>query len=581
MQIPLENMSRIGGDLFPNLFTLFIPEVHQTYKSASTLDRLWPRHLKNVVRVATRACLLAAPCYNPPPQRRSPIPVRLTYSVLLPVGDPMAATLYLLGCLLIPCQPTTPTREGDWLLVPRLQRSQELVYRGAFTEEGRGGRVQFSRSYRLETRLFVLDTPPNGADVAVLTLLKHRSAQGTEATPLTVGDAALVSVRLECIHVDLQGKISAGPNVHWLVPLDGAPTLECGAFVALPGGRINVGQEWNVLEGDRPPLTWRAAGFEMVAGNNCIKLIGEQKSDDWDHPRGDRSAWRRQETVWLAPHLGLATRLEREVLQREPAQREATQRGRLHLELESSFLLSGQVGDSRRQEITQALAFRDSLTPLLKEPARYGPRLSALMRRIEQYLDNQPETSYRPAILQIKRRVEAAQRGEKPPEPVADIRPIPTGAAVGQRAPDFIATNFTGGGSAQLRRWIGKPVVLVFYHPASQTTPTVLRFAQQLLAKYPQRVYVAGMSISDKADLVRRQQAELGLTFPLLSGGGLRGSFGVADTPKIILLDGNNVIRGEYLGWANGGETAREVEEELRRWLPLGVSLPPVPRPQR
>jgi hypothetical protein len=47
------------------------------------------------------------------------------------------------------------------------------------------------------------------------------------------------------------------------------------------------------------------------------------------------------------------------------------------------------------------------------------------------------------------------------------------------------------------------------------------------------------------------------------------------------LLDGSNIIRGEYLGWAAGGETAREVEEELRRWLPLGVSLPPAPQPQR
>ncbi len=517
----------------------------------------------------------------------------------------MAATLYLLGCLLIPAQtparpPQTPlgaqtqprspgrglsSAGGEWLIVPRLHRSQELIYHGTFTEEGRGGRVQFSRSYRLETRIFVLDTPSNGADIAVLTLLKHRASTGgtpiPASQPAISGESALVSVRLERMHIDLQGKITSDPNVNLLVPLDGAPTLECAAFIALPDGRIGTGQEWTALEGERPPLTWHAAGTEMNSGTNCIKVIGEQKSDDWDHPRGDRSAWRRQETVWLATQLGLATRVEREILQREPAQREATQRSRLRLDLESSFILSGQAGDSRRQEVTQALAFRESLAPLLKQPARCGPHLSALLRRIDQYLESQPETPYRPAIFQVKRRVEAAQRGETPPEPVSDIRPIPTGAAVGQRAPDFIATNFTGGGSAQLRRWMGKPVVLVFYHPESQTAPTVLRFAQQLLAKYPQRINVAGMSVSDKADLVRRQQAQLGLTYPLLSAGGVRGSYGVASTPKIILLDGNNIIRGEYLGWAGGGETAREVEEELRRWLPLGVSLPPVPQPQR
>src|SRR6185437_16811744 len=115
------------------------------------------------------------------------------------------------------------------------------------------------------------------------------------------------------------------------------------------------------------------------------------------------------------------------------------------------------------------------------------PHLDALLHKIDEHLADQPETPYRPALLQVKRRVEAARRGETPPEPVREIRPILTGAAIGQRAPDFLATNFTAGGSAQLRRWVGKPVVLVFYHPASSTTDKVLRYAQQLQARYPQR----------------------------------------------------------------------------------------------
>lgn len=480
-------------------------------------------------------------------------------------------------------QPRSPGRvltssNSDWVLTPHLNRGQELVYRGAFTEEGNGDRVRFSRSYRLETRLLVLETPPKGADLAVLTLLKHRSAT---SQPVLDGNAAPVSVRLERAQVDLQGKISGDAHVNLLVPLDRAPTLECGVFIALPGGRIHMGQEWVVPEGDRPPMTWRAAGSEMVSGNSCIKLIGEQKSDDWDRPRGDRAAWRRKETVWLAPHLGVACRVEREILHREPAQREATQRNLLRIDLESSFQLSGQAAGGRRKEVTQALAFGDSLRPLLDQPARYGPHLTALLHKIEQHLQDQPESPYRPAILQVKRRVEAAQRGETPPEPIREIRPIVTGGAIGQRAPDFIATNFTSGGSAQLRRWMGKPIVLVFYHPASPTSPTLLRYAQQLFAKYPQRLYVAGMSISDNAEQIKKQHAELGLTIPLLSAGGLRGSFGVASTPKIILLDGSNIIRGEYLGWAWGGETARELEQELKHWLPLGVPVPSVPQPKR
>ena len=85
------------------------------------------------------ACSLAAHCYNPPPHRRGSIAVRWTLSILLLVGDSMAATLYLLGCILIPGQtmmrPPNPSsaqaRErvhsptsGDWLLMPRLSRSK-------------------------------------------------------------------------------------------------------------------------------------------------------------------------------------------------------------------------------------------------------------------------------------------------------------------------------------------------------------------------------------------------------------------------------------------------------------------------
>jgi peroxiredoxin len=445
----------------------------------------------------------------------------------------MAATLYLLGCILIPGQTmarpeppraVTTTRAlpgagSDWLLVPHLRRAQELVYRGTFREEGHGGRVQFSRSYRLETRLFVLDTPPKGAEVALLTILKHRPSAGG---PSISNDTTPTSIRLERARVDLQGKLTAETEGNLLVPLDGAPTLEPAAFVALPGGRVSVSQEWLAVEGDRPPITWRVTGTDMVAGNSCIKLVGEQKSDDWDRPRADRTAWHRQDSVWLVPHLGLAYRVEREILQREPAHREPTQRSLLRIEMDSSFQLSGATDTSRRYEITQALAFRDTLTPLLAQPSRYGQHLTALIKRIDYHLTNQPETPYRPAIYQVKRRAEAALRGETLPEPVPEKKTAPSVATLGQLAPDFVATNFTSGGSSQLRRWVGKPVLLVFYHPASPTTPAVLRYAQQVVANYPQRVNVVGMCVSDGAEAARRQHKELELSFPLLSGSGLR-----------------------------------------------------------
>lgn len=504
----------------------------------------------------------------------------------------MAVTLYLLGCVLVAGQTTirpapagvTPARPasargtsaagGESLLLPHLSRSQELVYRGTFTEEGQGGRVKYAHAYRLETRLFVLETPPKGAEVAVLTILKHRPGSGEAGA---ISEAAPASVRLERVRVDLQGKVTADPPALLAVPLEGAPTLECGAFVALPGGRVHAGQEWVTIEDDRPAMTWKAAGVEAMGGHSCLKLIGEQKSDDWDRPRADHIAWLRRDTVWLVPRLGLAYRREREILRREPAHREPTQRSVLRLEMESGFQLSPEAGESLRQEIVQALTFRDSLTPMLAAPARYDGHLALLLKKIDRHLADQPDSPYRPAIVQIKHRAEAARRGETPPEPLRETKSVaPTVATPGQLAPDFVASNLTGSGSAQMRRLTGRPVLLVFYHPASATAPVVLRYAQQLLAAHPQRLVVVGMSVSEDVARVRKQHAELGLTFPILGAGGLRGSYGVESTPKIILIDDANIVRGAFLGW--GHETPREVEDELKRWLPPGVPAPPAPR---
>src|SRR5262249_48935309 len=128
----------------------------------------------------------------------------------------MRATLFLLGSVLVAGQttdrmsPTPLARGGDWQVMTRLNRGQELVYRGTFTEESSGGRVQFSRASRFESRLFVLDAPARGAEVAFLTVFKPREQQANTATP--------ISVRLERATVDLQGKLTPAAGVSSSVP---------------------------------------------------------------------------------------------------------------------------------------------------------------------------------------------------------------------------------------------------------------------------------------------------------------------------------------------------------------------------
>ena len=72
--------------------------------------------------------------------------------------------------------------------------------------------------------------------------------------------------------------------------------------------------------------------------------------------------------------------------------------------------------------------------------------------------------------------------------------------------------------------------------------------------------------MSGDPDAARKQRADLKLTVPVLDGSGLRISYDVDGTPKLMLLDADGVLRGEYTGW--GRETPDEVMGDLRRWAP-------------
>jgi hypothetical protein len=486
----------------------------------------------------------------------------------------MVASLWLLGCILaadqtatppLPVAPAPAVRGVDPVLLPRLTRSQELVYRGTFTEESTGPRVQFTRRYKVELRLFVLETPPKSAEVALLSTLQSdfpRSELPSRERPVT-------SVRLERLKVDLRGKVTPEPGVTLDVPLDGVPTLECGMFLEVPIGRSGPGQSWDEAEPGRPSRTWKVAGTEMINATQCLKLVGEQKSEDWDRPRADRTAWRRIDTVWIAPRNGLASRVERLIEQREPAHREPTQRSSLRYDLETTLPYPGSMSEDRRQEILQTLNVRASAAPWLAAPVRNDKALAALVRKIEQHLENQPPTPYRPAVLQLKRQLEAARRGEvvQPIRTVSNSRPaVPAVATVGQPAPDFLANEITAAGSGRLARWHGRPLLLVFYNPASPRAAELLQFCQTLHTSHGKYVAVVGLSVSEDVKAVLEQRTELKCTFPIFHGGGLRRSYGVETTPKLVLIDAAGFVRGDYLGW--GRETAGEVLAELRNWLP-------------
>jgi peroxiredoxin len=461
--------------------------------------------------------------------------------------------LCLLTCVLVTAQ---AAELSEWLLFPRLSRGQELVYRGSFAEEALGPGAQFSRSYQLETRFFVINSTPQAHEIALYTAFGSPRANADDNA-----DRAPSSVRLELAKVSMQGAVSAD-GVSLAVPLDGPATVECGAFVEFPRARIRASAPWLVNEDNRPPRSWRALGSEVISNTACLKLEGLQQSPGWDEPRGDRAAWRRRDTIWVGLDTGFACKVRRVLERRDAAHRDPTQRSITEYELQSNIQYPGRLFEDRKREITQALNFKNMAAPYLPQPTRSPQQtFDALIARIDHHLNNQPQTPYREAVLQVRRSVEAAKRGEIPPAPPAEDIPV-VAAGIGQRAPDFLATNMLSGESGRLRRWLGRPIVMVFYAPASAKAEEVLRFAQSLQDRQRTGVWVLGFALSDDLDRVRRQHKNLRLSLPILSGKGLRQSYGIDATPKLVILDAEGVIHNNYVGW--GLETPASVEEEVQ-----------------
>jgi peroxiredoxin len=469
----------------------------------------------------------------------------------------MVTNLYLFACAFAISQ-ATGGDASDWSLAPHLARGQEFVYRGTFSEETSGAAAQFVRSYRMENRIFVLDVNGKGADIACLTTWKARGATGVQAD--------IDSVRLAVGFVDRQGAVRGDGS--WLISLDTPPTIECGAFVEAPLRRLAQLENWKTLEQGRPRRSWHIDAVEVTNGARCVKVVGQQQSEDWDKPHGTTTAWRRTDTVWLMPRGGYACKVERTIERREPGHQEPTQRLVLKYELESALQYPAQLFEDRKRDITQVQNWLETLTPLLNRAAEVGPRpFEAILSQTKRYLDNQTPTPYREAIRNVQHLAEAGRRGENPPDTsTGDASSSPI-ATLGRPAPDFLATDLVTRQSARLRHLLGQPLLLVFYDPATPLGDDVLRFAKRIGDDRAGQVSVVGLACTNDTKRALQQRAELHINFPILSGTGLRLSYAVDATPKFMILDAAGLVRGSYIGW--GPETPESVLADLEHCKPV------------
>src|SRR5205823_2047045 len=129
-----------------------------------------------------------------------------------------------------------------------------------------------------------------------------------------------------------------------------------------------------------------------------------QKSDDWDRPRADRTAWQRLDHIWVAAGTGLTYRVERVIERREPARLEPTQRLTMRYELESQLVYPGRLYEDRLRDINQTKLLGEMADPYLREWNAASQRpLDSILSKIAYHIENYPETPYREGLLQLRR----------------------------------------------------------------------------------------------------------------------------------------------------------------------------------
>jgi peroxiredoxin len=468
-----------------------------------------------------------------------------------------------------------PTAPGDAAPVPKLEKSQELTWRGHFTEAILRPNVRAFRAYDVETRLFVWDVSPKGADVALFTSVKFKPDIKTTPEPPAV-------VRLELARVEPDGRLrllsaaaltQPAEKRHAAPPppltLEGLPTFEPSFFLAFPGERVRPGQAWEVPDEKRPPLTYKVERPDSALGVRCWRVAGTQQSDDWEKPHLERPAWKRSETVWVSAGHGCALRLERTVEKRDPQTGELGFRAKLTYEQSGRMSYLGRLGEDRREEVAAAAEFAAELDGLLADPARAAaPGFEALLKRIELHVSTHVSgeaVPYREAILSVRRKAEAAKRGHVPPAPPAPETGEAPALIVGRPAPDLTAKDLVSGDAVRLSRLRGRPAVLLYYQPGSaRTAGPVLQFAQELFENVGDRAYVVPLAIGH-SDAALKQREDLKLTVHVLAGRDVYRLHGIESAPCLVVIDAKGEVRKVAQGWSD--ENAAAVRAELEKWV--------------
>jgi peroxiredoxin len=472
-----------------------------------------------------------------------------------------AQTLVITGFLI-----GAPPPEG-----PRLEKGLEVRWTGTFSEASFRPGVRASRTYDVDTRLFVLDAGEDGAEAILFTRVFQKPDRKSSEPPTGV-------VRLDMVHINPRGLVQLLPSPAdpdnpepkrrpWpLVQLQGLPTQEAGMFFEFPDKPLKTGSTWAREESGRPSVAWKSPDVDGFRGYPALKVIAEQKTSGYYSDRIRQPEWRRQDTLTVVPGKGYAARFERIIEKRDPDAEELSFRSVLTLEQVGRIVYPGRLYQERREEAVHAAAFTAMLDRLLASGGREGAKpFEQLARRVTSYLSDHggnDTVPYREAIVAVRKRAESAAKGNLPPVAPAEVKTTKAEPlSIGNAIADVPLAAITSSGTTKLSSYKGKCVLVTYFQPTASSAAGILKLADELHAR--KLGVVLPLSIGDPADASKLHVQDK-LNVPIHDGTDIYKTHGLDATPVFIVVDGDGIIRHVARGW--GAETAAAVTREFEKW---------------
>ncbi len=418
----------------------------------------------------------------------------------------------------------------------RLERGQEFIFHANYTQES--DRPDSNISCYLDTYVLILEGGPSPR-AAFMTVQRALRRAGAESAPIA---------RLESGRIDALGRVTLDSASSLpCLPVDGPPTLETVPFLEMPQELPPPGQTWQVPDRDWGMKKWRILMEEKHELGRSLKLKSEQSNGDWNTL--GRLVWKREEFVTLLQNEGLIARTERITEWRTTSGERLKSTCVLALDSIPAPLPAGQF-EERNQEITGILHYSRELAELMR------PRGEPDLRGYD-YLRSQLDrharrgTPYEIAFQSLRRQIEAARNGERPPDPIVipphdiSISNSRTGspAGVDQFAPDISLHDSGSNATISLSSQRGQPVVLLLMESGAETTDRFIRYARAAASAYAGRVHVILAAVDGDTARLQKLRGMYRLPLPIYDGREVISRFAGKSATRVVVIDAKGVVR--------------------------------------